>query len=933
MLRLASAGVWVTVGGVLAVLVWAAVDPFGIRQRLDWMVADQFLKTRRAAPVHEHLLQVSIDDHAAEQLGFPVPRYKLARALRQLRQLGARTVLVDVLFSEPHAEPAQDEARRWLVPPKSLFDESLPELAEQFREDDVLARAMSEMESLVVPFHLRPPEPSTAAANELLDRMVVALAATPTMTANELATQLNAPIESVSRAMDRAVDRAMERIVRQAEPGLDANDENGRSSILPGDATDPYLLRSLSKSMDRVRSLRLLEQKATTPGGDGRAAASLIDSDDPKTPRLDFVVAAATLGFMDAALDGDGSLRSLPLVARWNDRLVFHQGLLAATGYWGRRPSELSLTAGELRSGDGAPHIPLDPQGRLAINWPMNRRRDWAAAIPQLSLADVIKLDSFEFDVLLARHELRQAVALMAQFAQDGLGWNTHFQNILSAYEQGRLDDAARLEHEFEPALKQVPELTDVRAAIERADTTPVPAPNHSPDSPLVQWARVYLGLQRQLPELEREHQSIAESLRSRVTGRICLIGDTTTGSVDFKQTPVGGSVPGISVIAAAVNTILTGRHLSAAGFGPSAEIMLLVTASISVVFLRGSARAAGLAAVSAVLALLFGSYLALETASILVSPVTPLVGLIATYSTTTTYRWWHEFQQKKLVRSIFEAHTNPTVVQRLIDAGTAGVEEVLSPRKRQVTVLFAEIVGYNELTENLSGDRVAQILSRVFGSLARIILAHDGTLDKYEGHAMMAFFGAPLYQPDHAERACRAAVESRDAVHELASDESFKELPSLRVHFGIHTGELLVGNITLTSRVDYTVAGENLSVAYRIAELNDSYSTEIMITEATAERCAAAMDARELELVRIKGRREPIRAFELIGPKSGSPTDRQTLLATFLTGLTAFRNRDYAGALSMFRACHTSSPDDGPTVVFMERCQRELQKVTQEHA
>src|SRR5262249_45398402 len=160
------------------------------------------------------------------------------------------------------------------------------------------------------------------------------------------------------------------------------------------------------------------------------------------------------------------------------------------------------------------------------------------------------------------------------------------------------------------------------------------------------------------------------------------------------------------------------------------------------------------------------------------------------------------------------------------------------------------------ELAERLDSEQIASVMSRVFGTMAKIIFARDGTLDRYEGHAIMAFFGAPVYQPDHAERACHAAIECREAIHRLTVEPAFAGLPPLVLHFGVHTGELLVGNITLTSRVDYSVAGENLSVAYRIADLNDTYGTEIMITEATVLRCEAAMDTRELDMVRIKGRR-----------------------------------------------------------------------------
>lgn len=164
--------------------------------------------------------------------------------------------------------------------------------------------------------------------------------------------------------------------------------------------------------------------------------------------------------------------------------------------------------------------------------------------------------------------------------------------------------------------------------------------------------------------------------------------------------------------------------------------------------------------------------------------------------------------------------------------------------------------------------------------------------------------------------------------VRQVATDPAFAQLPPIIVQFGIHTGELLVGNITLTSRVDYTVAGENLSIAYRVADLNDIYGTEIVITDSTQQRCDAVMDTRELDQVRIKGRRDPTRAFELISLKGQAPSARVELLGTFLTGLSAFRNRDYAAALAMFRECRNRSPEDGPTSVYIDRCERELTKI-----
>ena len=209
------------------------------------------------------------------------------------------------------------------------------------------------------------------------------------------------------------------------------------------------------------------------------------------------------------------------------------------------------------------------------------------------------------------------------------------------------------------------------------------------------------------------------------------------------------------------------------------------------------------------------------------------------------------------------------------------------------------------------------------------LILAHEGTLDRYHGHALVAFFGAPVYQPDHALRACRAAIECCDTLHGLEETWQERDLAAPHVHIGLHTGELLVGNITLTTRVDYTVAGENLNIAYRVGELNELYGTEIMISQATWSQCERQLEVRELDLVRIKGRREPIRAYELMSAKGRLSPEQLQLRGAFATGLVAFRNRDYAAALEMFRSCRQTLPGDRPATVYIERCERELSTPT----
>jgi adenylate cyclase len=432
--------------------------------------------------------------------------------------------------------------------------------------------------------------------------------------------------------------------------------------------------------------------------------------------------------------------------------------------------------------------------------------------------------------------------------------------------------------------------------------------------------------IQQAIPAIEQEQRELLHRLQPLVRDKLCFVGYTAAGAGDIKPTPIAAAVPGVSINLAAASTLLSGRHLIFGRFWVSAAIMLLVTGRLAGEFLRRPVPFAGAEAAAAIAALILAAFLFLQLRSVIVSPVTPTVGVVVSYAVITTYRWWLEYQQKKLVRTIFEAHTNQTIVQRLIEAGERGVEEVLAPKTRQITVFFAEIADYNDLAEKSDPEQLPRLLSRVFGTLSKILLGHEGTLDRYQGHAMVAFFGAPVYQPDHAERACRAALECRDAVQRLADEPVWRDLPPLRIHFGLHTGELLVGNITLTSRVDYTVAGENLNVAYRVADVNETYGTLIVLTEATFQRCEQTIEVRELDLVRIKGRREPVRVYELLATRGCMPAELASVRGNFVAGLSAFRNRDYAAALAMFRSCRDTVPSDRPSTVYIERCEEMLQ-------
>jgi class 3 adenylate cyclase/CHASE2 domain-containing sensor protein len=937
LLRWASAGVWLSCLIVACVALWCAIDPFGMRQRLDWLVSDQFLRVRHAPPMHDDIALIAIDDGTVEQFGYPLPRSVLAGAIRQLQNLQVRSILVDILLAEPQRKPVLEESEPWLIQAGSVISQSelgdrLSDVKERFTEDQVLARAMRSARSVTIPFAFLSKQSegrfrAVRSGDELQPRMIEMLQAQPGLGTSALASQLGVDEALVRPQFGPALETAMLLLARQhLERNPQEDVEDSVAKILPEEARESFVGISLRRALDRAAAERVIRGKASRQAETIRRARSRENGDEIKPPRYLLADAAADLGFADIQLDADGTLRRIGLAGPWSDRTVFHQALAALVSHRGLGWSDLKLERGSIADASGSLRISVDSSNQLTVNWPVDRSRRWSDVIPSIPLADLYGMDRDQSLFTLLRHRRRESMKEMARLSDRDTAAADHFDKIIAALRRGELDEAARLEEAFDrDEVPRVASLSGVQSALELARTTAPPQSSDVSEPGPVQYARAVVEFEARIASIESDYQASLAELLPYVRGKMCLIGDTTTGSTDLKRTPADESMPGVAVIASALSTMLTAKPLTILGFVPSAILMVAICALLATPFLRLGALTAGACAVLGITLPLFGSYLMLTWRSLFVSPVTPVAGLVGMYLTTTTYRWLKEYREKRLVRTIFEAQTNPMIVERLIDAGHAGVEEVLAPKNRQVTVFFAEIADYDDLARRVTPERMPEFLSRTFGTMAKLVLAHEGTLDRYQGNAMVAFFGAPVYQPDHAQRACRAALECCDTLRDLESAWRERDLPAPRVHVGVHTGELLVGNITLTSRVDYTVAGENLNVAYRIGELNEVYGTQIMISEATLTRCENMVEARELDMVRIKGRREPIRAFELMSAKGRLSQGQLQMRGTFSTGLIAFRNKDYAGALAMFRSCRETSPGDRPATIYIERCQREL--------
>jgi adenylate cyclase len=250
------------------------------------------------------------------------------------------------------------------------------------------------------------------------------------------------------------------------------------------------------------------------------------------------------------------------------------------------------------------------------------------------------------------------------------------------------------------------------------------------------------------------------------------------------------------------------------------------------------------------------------------------------------------------------------------------GVEAKPGGSIKELTVMFIDVAGFTGLSERM-GDRVVPLLSRYLDAVSEVIVANGGTIDKFIGDAVMAFWGAPTAQQDHAVRCCRAALACSKAIKAAGANDD--EGRPLQIRIGINSGGMLVGNIGSELRLNYTVIGDTVNVASRLEGASKQYGTQILIGVETARLIRDAFVIREIDNVAVYGRTEGLAVYELIGLAEVDGGNRDWI-ASYEDGLSRYRQRDFSGAIVQFETVLRSRPNDRPASLLIDRCKQLLQ-------
>jgi len=403
---------------------------------------------------------------------------------------------------------------------------------------------------------------------------------------------------------------------------------------------------------------------------------------------------------------------------------------------------------------------------------------------------------------------------------------------------------------------------------------------------------------------------------------KIVLVGASATGIGDLRVTPFGGlDFPGVEVHANTIDNILNQQFLKRGGKEALTDLFFILLFGVPLGIWLAVVQPRWMALGFALLLPFAGIvYFAFLHGSWLNFIVPGLFTLVPNVSLVALYRVLIEEQEKRKVRGAFQQYVSPEVIRRLL----ADPERV-KPRKSEITILFSDVRGFTSISESLDAQELADLLNGYLTEMTRIIFRNQGTLDKYIGDAVMALWGAPFDEPDHATRACEAALSMLARLAELQKEWRAQGKPVMDIGVGINTGIASVGNMGSSLRYGYTAMGDSVNLASRLEGLNKEYGTRIIISESTHKALRSDRTlVRELDMIRVKGKLLPVTIYEVLDAIALG-RDGKELVELFARGHEAYKQRDWRTAGQAFEQALDRWPDDGPARIFLRRCEEYL--------
>ena len=469
-------------------------------------------------------------------------------------------------------------------------------------------------------------------------------------------------------------------------------------------------------------------------------------------------------------------------------------------------------------------------------------------------------------------------------------------------------------------------------------------------------------------PEKTFPHYSISDIIHGNLPkgtfkDKIVLVGATAIGIYDMRNTPFSPVYPGLEVHATVIDNILNSRSLSKPKWATIYDVLaILVLTFLTGIVLPRLSPVKGIVFSSVIFILhIMASQWLFNRFGLWVNIVYPLLSIVMVYTALTVYHYLVEEKNKRFLHATFTNYLSPELIDEMVNSGTM---PELGGEARIITAYFTDIQGFSSFSEKLTAHQLVDLLNEYLTAMTDILIAEGGTLDKYEGDAIIAFLGAPAHIPDHAIRACSVAVSMQGALNELCEkwknekqlsakpdtdilDVSAEErglldkwpaiVHRMKMRIGINTGEIVVGNMGSSVRKNYTMMGDSVNLAARLEEGAKQYGIYTAVSEYTMntkyidekgamKKVKDEVEARFIDNITVVGKSEPVKVYELCAMKGGLTDQEKELFSIFNRGMQHYCNMEWDKAITLFNeSLKIERVPDGkttPSEVFIRRCE-----------
>jgi adenylate cyclase len=671
-----------------------------------------------------------------------------------------------------------------------------------------------------------------------------------------------------------------------------------------------------------------------------------------------FSQAARGAGFTNVHIDDDGVRRRIFLAQKVHDHWYLQLAFAPLMEYLGNPGIRLEkrrlILKDVLFPGGGAARdlvIPLDSGGRMMLDWPKTDYRN--SFKPHFSFGDFSGLEELESQMNQYLAGLENAeLSFFAQFDEGLSPASGIIYRINALFGEAREARALALAERSDEAFNRYLELRSGGMALIQSFTALEPGArvralaeelerDYPEDAGAIREEAEYIATLSEYLDTAREQYHAAQTrLGEGLGGKFCIIGRVDTGTTDIGVNPFYKEYVNVGTHAVVLDTIL--RESFIVPLSPLWSAAFCVVLAVLLMLVLGGLKPVPRTGLGLGAAVFFGlaCFAVFRYAGIFIGPLGPVLAAIIAVIVRELVSYVVSEKEKQFINKALSTYVSKDVVEELV-ANPSLLQ--LGGSKRQMSAIFTDIQGFSTISEQLDPEHLVRLLNRYLTAVSDIIMENMGTIDKYEGDAVIAFFGAPVYREDHAALACRSAVQvktmeaelNRELIEQgLITDGVLGALKAkgvkldaaapvpLYTRLGINTGEMVVGNMGTSNKMNYTIMGNAVNLAARLEGVNKQYHTGgILISEYTRNEIGDEFICRGLDRVRVVGINTPVRLYEILGMRNETGAANMETVATWERALALYEKREFRAAEEMFNSIVLENEKDGAARLYVDRC------------